>query len=124
MTYPWQASPILGVGHEKALDGAPKVAAFLQSDLSLDPLDQLLVTWDQVPHKGSLLDLAVILLIIPSICLHEGAERGGVDIPREEDGDFSRLASEEGRAEAELFLLPRVLGPGIYTLPVSTLSQS
>lgn len=123
MTYPWQTNPILRVGHEKALNGTPKVAAFLQPDLSFDPLEQLLVTWDQVPHKRSLLNLAVIPLVIPSIRLDEGAERGSVDIPREEDSDFSRLASEEGRTQAELFFLPRVLGPGIYTTPVSTLLQ-
>jgi hypothetical protein len=87
--------------------------SLLDLDLLLDPHEEGLGAWGMFPHKCCLLHLAVISLVIPAVGLDESMERWGSWVRRKEDGDLPWLARKECRAQAELLLLLRVLGPNI-----------
>jgi hypothetical protein len=67
------------------MDSGRKIRSSLIPYLVLRPHLESVVAWDKVAGKGSLLESAIVLLIVPAICLNKGAERWRRRVSREED---------------------------------------
>jgi hypothetical protein len=91
------------------MDSGRKVRSSLIPDLLLRPHLESVVARDKVAGESSLLESAIILLVIPAVCLNKGTERWRRWVSREEDCDLSWLGNEESRAGVKLGFFAWVL---------------
>ena len=100
--------------HDEPLDGTREVRHSLSLDLVLHPSLQVLMLQRVVAREGSLFELAVLALVLPSVWLDIGTEGWPFRVSGEEDGDGLWLSCEDpGLGGAELRLPGGISSPDI-----------